>query len=205
MNRIANIAFFLFAISALSFGQEKGKSKFGYGIGFGTGNSTLENNKFGVLNGNIYSMRFNVDYNFTDKENTKIISGVEFIDLNSSFFDGIAQSKLKNEYLQIPFRITHGIGFDKEEKLSLVVGAGLYANFLLRSRVTNLDDKINTKSGGVNFGYILLLGVDYKLSTNTSVGVYGNIMEELDAIENNGYEQKQSEILLFNVGFSTRF
>ena len=93
----------LFGVLTTTFGQQNDKSKFGCGLSFGFGNSTLENNQLGVLNGNILSLRFNVDYSLTKNENTKIISGIEILDFNSNFFNGVNQSKLKNEYLQIPF------------------------------------------------------------------------------------------------------
>ena len=205
MNKKIILSICFFAISSFSFGQDKDKSKFGYGIGFGFGNSTLENSQFGVLNGNIFSLNFNVDYSFTDKGNTKLISGFDFLDVNSNFYNGINQSKLKNEYMQIPLKIKHKISFDKEDKLNLVVGIGVYANFLLRSNVTTLDGKINTESNGINFGYNYLFGMEYNLSANTSIGITADVMNELNAIKKNGLEQKQTDILLFNIGFSTRF
>ena len=59
----------LIGVSTITFGQENSKSKFGYGMSFGFGNSTLENNQLGILNGNLLSLRFNVDYSLTKKEN----------------------------------------------------------------------------------------------------------------------------------------
>ena len=188
-----------------TFGQQNDKSKFGYGLSFGFGNSTLENNQLGVLNGNILSLRFNVDYSLTKNENTKIISGIEILDFNSNFFNGVNQSKLKNEYFQIPLKITHRISLDKDEKFNLVTGVGLYSNFLLRSRITSLTDKVNTKSGGVNLGYNITLGMEYNLSSSSSIRLYNDIMYEFSPIKSNGYEQKQSEIILLSIGFVTKF
>ena len=195
----------LLMIVSFSFAQEDIKSKFGYGFGFGVGNSTLENNQLGVLSGNMLSLRFNIDYSFTDKENTKLISGIEFLDFNANFYNGLNQSKLKNEYLQIPLKISHRVGFGTEEKLNILVGAGMYANFLMRSKISSLEDKTNTKSGGVNFGYSVSFGMEYNLTSDTSIGVYSDVMSEINEIKNNGFEQKQTEILLLNIGISTRF
>jgi hypothetical protein len=195
----------LFGVLTTTFGQQNDKSKFGYGLSFGFGNSTLENNQLGVLNGNILSLRFNVDYSLTKNENTKIISGIEILDFNSNFFNGVNQSKLKNEYFQIPLKITHRISLDKDEKFNLVTGVGLYSNFLLRSRITSLTDKVNTKSGGVNLGYNITLGMEYKLSSSSSIRLHNDIMYEFSPIKSNGYEQKQSEIILLSIGFVTKF
>lgn len=195
----------LFGVLTTTFGQQNDKSKFGYGLSFGFGNSTLENNQLGVLNGNILSLRFNVDYSLTKNENTKIISGIEILDFNSNFFNGVNQSKLKNEYFQIPLKITHRISLDKDEKFNLVTGVGLYSNFLLRSRITSLTDKVNTKSGGVNLGYNITLGMEYNLSSSSSIRLYNDIMYEFSPIKSNGYEQKQSEIILLSIGFVTKF
>ena len=195
----------LFGVLTTTFGQQNDKSKFGYGLSFGFGNSTLENNQLGVLNGNILSLRFNVDYSLTKNENTKIISGIEILDFNSNFFNGVNQSKLKNEYFQIPLKITHRISLDKDEKFNLVTGIGLYSNFLLRSRITSLTDKVNTKSGGVNLGYNITLGMEYNLSSSSSIRLYNDIMYEFSPIKSNGYEQKQSEIILLSIGFVTKF
>jgi hypothetical protein len=195
----------LIGVSTITFGQENSKSKFGYGMSFGFGNSTLENNQLGILNGNLLSLRFNVDYSLTKKENTKIISGIEFLDFNSNFFNGVNQSKLKNEYLQIPLKIIHRINLDKDEKFNLVSGVGMYSNFLLRSNITSLTDKINTKSGGVNLGYNISFGMEYNLSSSSSIKLHSDVMYELNSIKSNGYEQKQSEILLLSIGFATKF
>ena len=195
----------LFGVLTTTFGQQNDKSKFGFGLSFGFGNSTLENNQLGVLNGNILSLRFNVDYSLTKNENTKIISGIEILDFNSNFFNGVNQSKLKNEYFQIPLKITHRISLDKDEKFNLVTGVGLYSNFLLRSRITSLTDKVNTKSGGVNLGYNITLGMEYNLSSSSSIRLYNDIMYEFSPIKSNGYEQKQSEIILLSIGFVTKF
>ena len=195
----------LLGVLTTTFGQQNDKSKFGYGLSFGFGNSTLENNQLGVLNGNILSLRFNVDYSLTKNENTKIISGIEILDFNSNFFNGVNQSKLKNEYFQIPLKITHRISLDKDEKFNLVTGIGLYSNFLLRSRITSLTDKVNTKSGGVNLGYNITLGMEYNLSSSSSIRLYNDIMYEFSPIKSNGYEQKQSEIILLSIGFVTKF
>jgi opacity protein-like surface antigen len=195
----------LLGLSSFVFGQEENKSKFGYGINFGVGNSTLENNQLGNLSGNILALKFNIDYSISKEDNTKIISGIEFIDFNSSFFNGVNQSKLKNEYLQIPLKLTHRISLNENDKLSLVTGIGTYTNFLLRSNITSLSNKINTKSGGVNFGYNILLGMEYSLSQNSTLILNSDIMNEISAIKRNGYEQKQSEILLLSIGFVTKF
>ena len=195
----------LFGVLTTTFGQQNDKSKFGFGLSFGFGNSTLENNQLGVLNGNILSLRFNVDYSLTKNENTKIISGIEILDFNSNFFNGVNQSKLKNEYLQIPLKITHRISLDKDEKFNLVTGIGLYSNFLLRSRITSLTDKVNTKSGGVNLGYNITLGMEYNLSSSSSIRLHSDVMYEFSPIKSNGYEQKQSEIILLSIGFVTKF
>lgn len=195
----------LLGVLTTTFGQQNDKSKFGYGLSFGFGNSTLENNQLGVLNGNLLSLRFNVDYSLTKNENTKIISGIEILDFNSNFFNGVNQSKLKNEYFQIPLKITHRISLDKDEKFNLVTGVGLYSNFLLRSRITSLTDKVNTKSGGVNLGYNITLGMEYNLSSSSSIRLYNDIMYEFSPIKSNGYEQKQSEIILLSIGFVTKF
>jgi hypothetical protein len=195
----------LFGVLTTTFGQQNDKSKFGYGLSFGFGNSTLENNQLGVLNGNILSLKFNVDYSLTKNENTKIISGIEILDFNSNFFNGVNQSKLKNEYLQIPLKITHCISLDKDEKFNLVTGVGLYSNFLLRSRITSLTDKVNTKSGGVNLGYNITLGMEYNLSSSSSIRLHSDVMYEFSQIKSNGYEQKQSEIILLSIGFVTKF
>ena len=195
----------LFGVLTTTFGQQNDKSKFGYGLSFGFGNSTLENNQLGILNGNLLSLRFNVDYSLTKKENTKIISGIEFLDFNSNFFNGVNQSKLKNEYLQIPLKIIHRINLDKDEKFNLVSGVGMYSNFLLRSNITSLTDKINTKSGGVNLGYNISFGMEYNLSSSSSIKLHSDVMYELNSIKSNGYEQKQSEILLLSIGFTTKF
>ncbi len=195
----------LFGVLTTTFGQQNDKSKFGFGLSFGFGNSTLENNQLGVLNGNLLSLRFNVDYSLTKNENTKIISGIEILDFNSNFFNGVNQSKLKNEYFQIPLKITHRISLDKDEKFNLVTGVGLYSNFLLRSRITSLTDKVNTKSGGVNLGYNITLGMEYNLSSSSSIRLYNDIMYEFSPIKSNGYEQKQSEIILLSIGFVTKF
>jgi hypothetical protein len=204
---IRKVLYFVCLIGVLptAFAQEKDISKFGYGMSFGFGNSTLENNQLGVLNGNIVSLKFNVDYSLTKKEKTKIISGIEILDFNSNFFNGVNQSKLKNEYLQIPLKITHRISLEEDEKLNLFTGVGLYSNFLLRSRITSLTDKVNTKSGGVNLGYNITLGMEYNLSSSSSIRLNSDVMYELNPIKSNGYEQKQSEILLLSIGFTTKF
>jgi hypothetical protein len=195
----------LIGVLTTTFGQQNDKSKFGYGLSLGFGNSTLENNQLGVLNGNLQSLRFNIDYFLTKKENTKIISGIEFLDFNSNFFNGTNQSKLKNSYLQIPFLITNQTSLDKEEKLYLVTGIGLYANYLMRSDITSLSNKLNTKSDGINLGYNIIFGMEYKLSPNSSIKLHSNIMKEFSPIKSNGYEQKQSEIILLSIGFVTKF
>jgi hypothetical protein len=205
MNRKTILLVCLLGLSTIIFAQDNDKSKFGYGMSLGFGNSTLENNQLGVLNGSLVSMRFNIDYSFTEKNNTKLTTGIEIIEFNSNFFNGLTQNKLKNEYLQIPLRLTHRIHIDKEEKLNLVTGIGTYANFLMRSNINSLSDKFNTKSGGVNFGYNITLGMEYNISQNTTFLIHSNIMNELNAIKKNGYEQKQTEIVLFNIGFSTKF
>ncbi|SHJ17840.1 outer membrane beta-barrel protein [Flavobacterium haoranii] len=193
------------AIFSLSFGQETEKSKFSYGLNFGVGNSTLENNQIGVLSGNLIAIDFNVDYSFTDSDKTKLTSGVNILDFNSNFYNGTDQSRLKNEYFQIPFKLSHRVNFDKEEKLNLVAGIGAYANFLLRSKILNLNEEINTKSGGFNFGYSISMGAEYKINTNTSFGLMLDLMNEISEIKKNNYEQKQTEIILLSIGFSTRF
>ncbi|NQZ85917.1 MAG: outer membrane beta-barrel protein [Winogradskyella sp.] len=192
-------------ISFLSFAQEDDKSKFSYGLKFGVGSSTLENNQIGVLDGNLLAIRFNVDYNFKDDSKTKLTSGFEILEFNSSFFNGTDQSRLKNEYLQIPLRLTHRVNLDNEEKLNLIFGIGGYGNFLIRSRILELSDEINTKSGGFNFGYNISMGMDYNLTENTSVELTFDVMNETSSIDKNGYEQKQTEIYLIGIGFSTRF
>jgi opacity protein-like surface antigen len=204
------IKFALFLVSLIGlttsiFGQENDKSKLGYGMSLGFGNSTLENNQLGILNGNLFALRFNLDYTFTEKENTRIIFGIEVLEFNSNFYNGENQSKLKNEYLQIPLKFTHLLGLDKDKRFNLVTGIGAYANYLLRSGITSLSDKINTNSGGINFGYNIILGMEYYLSPGTSIRLNCDLMNELSTIKRSGYEQKQSEIILFNIGISTKF
>lgn len=205
MNKILFTSFCFLAITSFSFAQENDKSKFSYGLNFGVGNSTLKNNQIGVLDGNLLAIKFNVDYDFNNNSRTKLTSGLEALEFNSNFFNGTNQSRLKNEYLQIPLKLTHRVSLEKEEKLKLVVGISGYANFLLRSRILELSNEIDTKSGGFNLGFGISTGLDYNLSENTSVKLMFDIMNETDNIEKNGYEQKQTEIYLIGLGFSTRF
>ncbi len=195
----------LLSISILASGQVKKKNHLGYRVSFGFGNSTLENNQLGILNGNLLALKFNIDHSFTEMGNTKFSTGIQFMDFNSNFSNGVNQSKLKNEYLQIPFILTHRISLDKDDKLKLVTGIGTYANFLLRSNITTLSGQINTKSGGVNFGYNVVLGLEYDLSHNTSINIHSDIMNEFSEIKKNRYVQKQKEIVLFSIGFSSKF
>lgn len=203
-NKILLLVCFL-AISFVSFAQEDNRSKFAYGLKFGVGNSTLENNQIGVLDGNLLALRFNVDYNLQEDSKTKLTTGLELIEFNSSFFNGTNQSRLKNEYLQIPLRLTYRLNLDKEEKLKFIVGIGGYGNFLLRSRILELADEINTKSGGFNLGYNISTGMDYRITENTSIELMFDLMNETSSINKNGFEQKQSEIYLISLGFSNRF
>lgn len=205
MKKILFTLFCFFAITSFSYAQENDKSKFSYGLNFGFGNSTLENNQIGVLDGNLLAIKFNVDYDFSSNSRTKLTSGLEALEFNSNFFNGTNQSRLKNEYLQIPLKLTHRVNLEKEEKLKLVIGIGGYANFLLRSRILELAKEIDTKSGGFNLGFGISTGLDYDLSENTTVKLIFDIMNETDSIKNNGYEQKQIEIYLIGLGFSTSF
>ncbi len=197
---------FYFLITSISlFAQENDKSKFSYGINFGIGSSTLENNQIGILNGNLVAIKLNVNYDFSDNEMTKLKSGIHIVGFNSSFFNGSDQSRLKNEYLQIPFELSNRISLGKEAKLNLIGAIGAYANLLLSSKILNLTNEINTKSGGINFGYNISMGTEYNISQNTSLNILLDIMNETNSIKKNGYEQKQTGIYLLSIGFSNRF
>ncbi|MAX71481.1 MAG: hypothetical protein CMC76_10335 [Flavobacteriaceae bacterium] len=190
----------------MSFAQDENiKSKFSYGLNLAVGGATLENNKVGLLNGNVFAIRFNVDYDFSDNEKTKLLSGVEIVEFNSSFFNGTDQSRLKNEYLQIPLRLVQRVSLDNEQKFNLVTSIGAYGNFLLRSKINDLSNEVDTKSGGVNFGVGISFGTDYEITSNTRVNILFDIMNETSSISKNGFRQKQKDIYLLGIGFMTRF
>lgn len=188
-----------------SWAQEENPSRFGYGLTFGMGNATLNHNQIGVLNGDLMALNFLVDYSLSSSHKTKLSSGIRIIDFNADFFNGSDQSKLRNESMQLPIQLSHRVGFDAEDKLQLVTGIGVYTNVLLRSTLNTREGQTNTKSGGLNFGHSITLGMAYQLSAQTSFGIYADVMQEWNSITRNGYRQKQTDILLFNVGFMTRF
>ncbi|MDH7912518.1 hypothetical protein [Winogradskyella sp. SYSU M77433] len=195
-----------FAFTLMSFAQDENiKSKFSYGLNLAVGGATLENNKVGLLNGNVFAIRFNVDYDFSDNEKTKLLSGVEIVEFNSSFFNGTDQSRLKNEYLQIPLRLVQRVSLDNEQKFNLVTSISAYGNFLLRSKINDLSNEVDTKSGGVNFGVGISFGTDYEITSNTRVNILFDIMNETSSISKNGFRQKQKDIYLLGIGFMTRF
>lgn len=188
-----------------SWAQEENPSRFGYGLTFGLGNATLHHNQIGVLNGDLMAINFVVDYSLWANHKTKLVSGIRIIDFNADFFNGSDQSKLRNESMQLPIQLTHRVSFDAEDKLQLVTGFGMYTNILLRSVLNTRAGQTNTQSGGLNFGHNFTFGMAYQLSTQTSIVVAADVMQEWNSITRHGYRQKQTDILLFNVGFMTRF
>lgn len=205
MNKNTLLTLCILAIASISFAQNTPKSKLNGDIALGFGNSTLKHNLFGVLNGNVFSSRFNLSYPLSANENAKLVAGFETLDFHSHFYNGISQIKLKNEYLHLPIKITHRFALADDQKLYLLMGAGAYANFLWRSSLITMDDKINTKSGGVNFGLNLLAGMQYQVNSMYSISIYADMLNELNQIKKQNYAQKQTEIMLFHIGFSKKF
>lgn len=208
MNKKTIFSICFLAITFFTSAQEETKkpSRWSYGINFGTGNSTLENNQYGVLNGNLIAYRVNFTYKFSDKNDSSfLVTGAEFLDVNSSFFNLTTQSKLKNEYAQIPLKYIFRSNFDGNGKMQYIGGVGGYANILMRSTITNLNQRLNTKSGGINFGYTVISGVQYNFDDENSIYIQGDAMSEISAISKNGFSNRQTEILMVSIGFSSRF
>jgi hypothetical protein len=194
-----------FGVSFFSWSQKGDRSNFGYGMSFGLGNAKLEHNQLGVLNGDLLVLKFHLDYSFSDNRKTKVLTGIQFLDFNAQIFNLFNQSKFKNEYLQIPLKLTHRIGLSPDGKLNFATGIGAYGNFLMRSEVFSPNQKINNKSGGFNWCYVFTLGAEYQLSSDTSLKMHCDLMNEISTIKRNGFEQKQTDMILMSIGFQTRF
>jgi len=185
--------------------QKEKESKFEVIINSKLGFAKLKQEGFVPLNGNINGAEILLSYKIG--KNWDLATGASYMELNANPTFAGNTASLKNTYLQIPLKVFGDFTIYKKEqspsKIALIIGAGLYANTLLKSEVETISGNSDTNNLGWNFGLTTQVGVKFAISDALNVGIGSENQGDFSNMKKDNVEQKIEQInaLYFNLGF----
>lgn len=128
-------------------------------------------------------------------------SGVDFIKTQGDFTSSGNSYFIENQYLSIPLGLRTKIGLGKDgesisdQKFTLLIGAGLYTNYLMKSKVENIGSE---KSVGWNFGSYGNFGVHIQANSIFSLGAGLKMQRDFsDILKDNTLSVKQNRNVVY--------
>jgi len=185
---------------------EKKESKLEFVINSKLGFAKLNQSGFVPLNGNISGADALLSFKMGKKWN--LATGVGYMEFNANPTFAGNSASLKNTYLQIPIKAIGDFSiFNKDQtgsKIFLTIGAGLYANTLLKSEVETVSGNSDMNNLGWNFGLATQIGAKFVLSDALNIGIGLESQGDFNEMKKDGTEQKIEQInaLYFNLGFT---
>lgn len=206
--------FILIAVILLSFSAmaqtttpEKKESKIELLINSKLGFAKLKQSGSVALNGNSNGAELLLSFKMGKKWDLASGLGYSEFDANSVIAGNTAS--IKNTYLQIPVKVVGDFTvFNKEpadSKIFLTIGAGLYANTLLKSEAETLSGNSSTKNQGWNFGISTQIGAKFLLSDVMSLGLGLDTQSDFTKMKKDGFEQRMEQINAFYLNLGLRF
>lgn len=184
---------------------ENKESNIGFNIIGKLGFAKLKQTGYVTLNSDINGAEALVSFKIGKK--CDLATGLGYTELNANATVSGNTVSLKNSYLQIPLKVIGDFSiFNKEQsdsKIFLKVGAGLYANTLLKSEMETLSGNSDTKNMGWNFGFETQIGVKFIVSDFMDLGLGIESQSDFSKMKKDGVEQKieQLNALYFNLGY----
>jgi len=184
---------------------EKKESKLEFITVAKLGFAKLNQSDFVALNGNINAADLLLSYRIGKKWN--LSSGVGLMELNANPTISGNSASLKNTYLHIPIKATGDYTIFNNEssdsKIFFTIGAGVYANSLLKSELQTLGGNSSTKNLGWNFGVATQIGAKFLISEATTIGIGLESQSDLSKMKKDGVERKVEQLnsIYFSFGF----
>lgn len=158
------------------------------------------------LNGNLTGSDVLISYQVSPRG--YLSSGIGFYEFNANTIFAGNSASLKNSYLRIPVQFSGDFSiFGKEQpgqKVFFTLGAGLYANTLLRQEFESPTGNSDEKNLGWNFGFSSQVGAKFILSDALNIGIGIESQSDLTKTKKDGVEQRieQYNGMYFKLGFT---
>ena len=172
---------------------EKKDDKFEFIINSKLGFARLKQTGIVPLNGNLTGSDAIISYKISPKWD--LASGLGYYQFNGNTTINNNLTSLKNTYLHIPVQFNGDIFMFKNEnpeneKISLTLGLGLYANTLLKQELETINGNSEAKNLGWNFGISTQVGAKFILSEDLHIGIGIESQSDLTKAKKNGSEQR---------------
>ncbi len=179
-NYVLLIALFLTSNVLLAQDEEQ-KSKFKLittgGIGFGI----VNNDDQPDYNLNSNSAEILLNYNFN--ESYGIATGIGFYELTGTGFDSIGNFYHQRNFLKIPLLLTMNYGFT--DKIKFTGNIGGYAQVVAKDEYRYLNNTIEDRYEGWNFGLQIGFALLFELTDKFEVGVNYSGQSDFTKLESN--------------------
>ncbi|WP_333601350.1 hypothetical protein, partial [Flavobacterium sp.] len=152
------------------------------------------------LNGNINGSDILLAYKIGQRWDMAAGVGLLQFDANPTIAGNTAS--LRNSYLHIPLQFNGNyILFNgdqaKDPKLFFTIGAGLYANTLLKQELETVTGNTDTKNLGWNFGLSTQVGIKFLLSDALNIALGMESQGDLTKMKKDGAEQRIENLNAF--------
>lgn len=134
----------------------------------------------------------------------RIETGLGYYNTQGNWSEAGNSYFMENQYLNIPLGIGGQFGFKRGEEISqapfsLLLGVGVYTNYLMKSKIEGLDKQSNL---GWNFGMYSKIGANFQMNDLFSLGIGLKTQRDFSDIDKNNISVKQNRnVVYFNFGF----
>lgn len=176
------------------------KRSFQLNFGADIGNSKVELNEKSISS---LTKGLFADLNYSLKF-IRIETGLGYFNTQGNWSEAGNSYFMENQYLNIPLGIGGQFGFKRGEEisqspLSLLLGVGVYTNYLMKSKIEGLDKQSNL---GWNFGMYSKIGANFQMNDLFSLGIGLKTQRDFSDIDKNNISVKQNRnVVYFNFGF----
>jgi len=198
-------------LSIAAFAQttpEKKDSKFELQVTGKLGFARLKQTGSVPLNGNINGSDILLAYKLGSKWD--IASGIGFVQYNSNLNIAGNTASIRNSYLHIPVQFNGDFSLfnselPKDPKLFFTIGAGLYANTLLKQELETVTGNFDNKNMGWNFGLSTQVGIKFLLTDALNIGLGMESQSDFTKMKKDGTEQRIENLNAFYFKLGLKF
>lgn len=190
----------LFLTVFLIVNAQEAKPSFQLNLGADLGNSKVELNEKSISS---LTKGLFADLNYSLKF-IRIETGLAYYNTQGNWSEAGNSYFMENQYLNIPLGIGGQFGFKRGEEISqapfsLLLGVGVYTNYLMKSKIEGLDKQSNL---GWNFGMYSKIGANFQMNDLFSLGMGLKTQRDFSDIDKNNISVKQNRnVVYFNFGF----
>ena len=136
-------------------------------LGFGQLNSLT----YKALNGNVGIGEVLVSYGFS--KSAKLMTGIGFMEFNANVFDSGSFQSLKNEYIQIPLKVSfsESLGRKSQNGTRAMLAFGLFGSYHRKSTLEGQNATITDKNLTWAVGGLIDVGVEFHVHRDVNIGI----------------------------------